>query len=276
MVFQDHALFPHMTVRDNVAYGLCGPRGLDRARAADRADEVLSLVGLADAGDRRPGALSGGEQQRVALARALAPRPDVLLLDEPLASLDAVLRRDLRAEVRGVLRRAGTAALLVTHDQREALFFGDRVAVMRAGRIEQAGCAEDLFDAPATPFVATFLGGADIVAGRVEGGRVRTEIGDLALNGAPAGPAEEGGALEVVVRRDDLDVEADPAGTARVLDRHFQGTHYLYKVGLPSGRTVRVLAPHTRRLEEGSPVRVRLAPGHPLPAFAGGRSIRVG
>lgn len=161
MVFQDGALFPHLSVAENVGYGL--PRG--RRRSDPRISELLDLVGLADAGDRRPHQLSGGEQQRVALARALAPEPAVVLLDEPFANLDAPLRATLRGEVRRILAAAATTAVLVTHDRVEAFTLGDRVAVMREGRIVQVGPPDEVYRRPIDSWVARFTGEVTPVPG---------------------------------------------------------------------------------------------------------------
>lgn len=167
LVFQSYALFPHLTVAGNVAYGLRFARGLSRRERLARVRELLALVGLSGYERRKPHQLSQGERQRVALARALAPRPRVLLLDEPLSALDAALRVQLRGEVRGLLKHIGITAVHVTHDQEEALAIADRVGVMRAGRLEQIDAPEVLYRAPKTPFVATFLGRANLWPGVV-------------------------------------------------------------------------------------------------------------
>ncbi len=174
MVFQDYALFPHLNVAKNVGYAL--GRRPDPARVA----EVLELVGLADLGHRMPAELSGGQQQRVALARALAPEPAVVLLDEPFSGLDAALRAEVRGEVRDLLRLAGVSALLVTHDQDEALSVADRVAVMHDGRIEQIGTPEEVYLVPASRWVGAFLGEIDVLEGDARGGRVSTVLADIA------------------------------------------------------------------------------------------------
>ncbi|MBC7220765.1 ABC transporter ATP-binding protein [Candidatus Bipolaricaulota bacterium] len=175
LVFQSYALFPHLSVAANVAYGLRF-KGGDRK---GRVGELLALVGLSGFERRKPHQLSAGQQQRVALARALAPEPRVLLLDEPLSALDAALRKDLRAELRGLLGKLGMTALYVTHDQGEALALADRVAVMREGRIEQVAPPADLYARPRTPFVAQFLGRANLWPGRVvsvDGDRAIVEV----------------------------------------------------------------------------------------------------
>jgi putative spermidine/putrescine transport system ATP-binding protein len=178
-VFQDYALFPHMTVRENVAYGP-RVRGAPRATRARRADELLEMVGLAGLGDRRPGALSGGQRQRVALARALINEPRVLLLDEPLGALDLRLREQMQTELKALQRRLGITFVYVTHDQGEALSMSDRVAVFRAGKIDQLDTPERLYGQPATTFVADFIGGANLLRGALAE-RVAGSPGPFAL-----------------------------------------------------------------------------------------------
>ena len=165
-VFQDYALFPHMTVREYVGYGLM-VRGVDKAVRARRADEMLELVRLSGVGERRPGELSGGQRQRVALARALINEPRVLLLDEPLGALDLKLREQMQAELKALQRRLGITFLFVTHDQHEALSMSDRVGVMNRGRLEQVGTPREIYDAPATRFVAEFVGAANLLDGEL-------------------------------------------------------------------------------------------------------------
>jgi len=175
LVFQNYALFPHMSVGANVAYGLRFRRGDRKVRV----QELLKLVGLVGYEKRKPHQLSAGQQQRVALARALAPEPRILLLDEPLSALDATLRKDLRVELRALLRKLGVTALYVTHDQEEALALADRVAVMQEGHLEQVAPPEELYARPQTPFVATFLGRANLWPGRVvsvDGDRAVVEV----------------------------------------------------------------------------------------------------
>jgi putative spermidine/putrescine transport system ATP-binding protein len=163
-VFQDYALFPHLTVAENVAYGP-KVRGASRAEQRRLVDEMLDLVELPGLGDRRPGALSGGQRQRVALARALVNRPKVLLLDEPLGALDLKLREQMQQELKAIQQRVGITFIFVTHDQDEALTMSDRLAVFHRGRIEQAGTPAEVYEAPRTAFVATFLGHANVISG---------------------------------------------------------------------------------------------------------------
>jgi len=247
MVFQDGALFPHLTVSANVAFG---------EPAAGRVDECLDLVGLADRAAAYPHELSGGERQRVALARALAPEPDVILLDEPFASLDAALRSSLRDEVAGVLRQAGASALLVTHDQQEALSLADVVVVMRDGFVEQTGPPAEVYARPATRWVAEFLGAADVLPGHASGGTVECELGRLPVVGG--GPE---GAVEVVIRPEavelhPLDGGRTAAAPARVLGSSFYGHDQVVQVELASGRQVQSRNPGYRAWPVGDHVDV--------------------
>ncbi|GGS91798.1 ABC transporter ATP-binding protein [Planobispora rosea] len=195
MVFQSYSLFPNLNARDNVAFGL-RVRKVPAARRHARAAELLELVGLPEHGGRYPHELSGGQQQRVALARALALEPRVLLLDEPLSALDAKVRVTLREEIRRLQLDLGITTIFVTHDQEEALSIADRVAVLRAGRLEQAGSPAEIYDRPATPFVAEFVGAMNHLPGRLSGGGV-TVLGRL----LPVdGPIPEGPEVDVLVR----------------------------------------------------------------------------
>ncbi|WP_370248004.1 ABC transporter ATP-binding protein [Nocardioides sp.] len=230
LVPQAGALFPHLDVRRNVAYGLTST-GRGRARGRDdvgaRVAELLELTGLGDLADRMPHQLSGGQRQRVALARALAPAPALVLLDEPFSALDASLRTSLRAEVHRILRETGATALLVTHDQDEALGFADLLAVMDAGRFEQVAPPAVAYAEPATRWVATFLGDATLLPGERRGDRVRCALGDLTVSGdAPDG------AVEVLLRPEQvaLGAPADPGHTGVVVGRDFHGHDALLEV----------------------------------------------
>ena len=203
---QEGALFPHLSVEKNVGFGVRG-----RGPRRQRVDDLLEMVGLAGYGSRYPHQLSGGQQQRVALARALAVSPQMILLDEPFASLDARLRASVRAEVLEVLHRAGTTSVFVTHDQDEALSMADQVAVLDGGRVQQVGSPRALYERPAGPEVARFLGSANLIAGTFAGAAVRTELGDLALE-APADAPGSGTAV-VLVRPEQLDL-GSPEGAA--------------------------------------------------------------
>ena len=193
VVFQSYALFPHLTVARNIAFGL-EMRGLKRPEIERRVKEAIDLVRLGGKADSRPRELSGGQQQRVALARALVVRPSILLLDEPLSNLDAKLRDEMRAEIRQIQKSLGITAVFVTHDQAEALAMCDRVAVMNAGRLEQLGSPIDLYERPANPFVATFIGRINNVAGEAAGASARVGRNAFRL----ARPAA--GAVDVMVR----------------------------------------------------------------------------
>ena len=235
IVPQDQALFPHLDVAANVAYGL--GRGRDRGTAGKslRVAEMLELCGLSGLGSRMPHELSGGQQQRVALARALAPGPSVVLLDEPFANLDARLRIDLRAEIATVLRSAGQTAVLVTHDQDEALSMADTVAVMREGRIVQVGRPDDVYHRPADLWLAGFVGRANILDGRVVApGWVECAVGRVAI--APAGGPETG-AVSVVVRPEQLHLaDAGSGGVGGVVEhREYYGHDALVRVALGDG-----------------------------------------
>jgi iron(III) transport system ATP-binding protein len=223
MVFQHGALFPHLTIGGNVEFG---------AAAKDRARESLELVGLADRAKAYPHELSGGERQRVALARALAADPEVVLLDEPFAALDTGLRESLRDDVAAILREAGTSALLVTHDQAEALSLADRIAVMCGGRIEQTGTPEEIYERPQSRWVAEFLGDADLLPGRAADGVVDCELGSF-----PVGP-DLSGPVDVVIRPESVAIgihgERGVEVEARVVERSFYGHDQLVHLELLS------------------------------------------
>jgi len=252
LMFQDYALFPHRDVRGNVEFGLRMAR-LGRDERRRRVAEVLELVGLGGLADRRVSRLSGGEQQRVALARALAPSPQLLMLDEPLGSLDRSLRERLLRELGALLRAARVPAVYVTHDHDEAFALGDRLVVMRDGRVVQSGTPPDVWSRPADEWVAGFLGFGRAVDGAVVGERVATPWGDLpAPPRAPAGPAR------VVLRPGALRV--DPAGRldGRVDQVTFRGDHLLVRVQPGAGPAVEVAT--TERVAEGDRLRLALDP----------------
>ena len=266
MVFQSYALFPHLSVADNVAFGLHRLNAKERGRQTRHA---LRLVGMVDLQARMPHELSGGQQQRVALARALAPDPAVVLLDEPFSNLDAALRRAMRDEVRAILRTSGATAIFVTHDQEEALFMGDRIAVMNQGRVEQVGTPEEIFHAPATRFVADFMGNTDFLPGEVVAEGILTEVGLI----RQSVKLPLGAAVELAVRADDVTIERDRGSKAMVLARLFQGAQNIYRVRLSSGRLLHSLQPHTLIWPPGTPVRIWSDCGHPLACFHEG--VRV-
>ncbi|MGU3399281.1 ABC transporter ATP-binding protein [Brucellaceae bacterium D45D] len=221
VVFQDYALFPHLTVRENVRFGL---RGLGRQAARERVDELLDLVGLSAMAERYPHMLSGGEQQRVALIRALAPKPDLLLMDEPFSNLDRGLRAKVRGETVALLRALKTTAIIVTHEAEEALSTGDRVVLMRGGKIVQSGTARDLHDRPQSRYAADFFCDFNVFAGELHGQTINTPIGAF---GAPE-HLQAGSSLSVYLRPGDLGIIAqDEAGEGdlhcRIAARSFLG-----------------------------------------------------
>jgi len=231
MVFQDYALFPHMDVSANVAYGL--PKG-DRET---RVGEVLELVGLTGLENRMPNELSGGQQQRVALARALAPGPEVILLDEPFSNLDAGLRDRVRRELRSILTEARTTAVFVTHDQEEALATSDIVAVMREGKVLQADTPAHLYSNPADPWIAEFLGDADVIESEARDGRVETPIGrfETPLHGR----------VSVIIRPENVRISLGETPNAVVAGTEFFGHDQLVTLALPGGTRVRArIGPH--------------------------------
>lgn len=225
MVFQDYALFPHLNVGRNVAFGL------EASGRSHRVAEVLEMVGLAGLEKRMPHELSAGQQQRVALARALAPRPQVILADEPFSNLDAALRKRLRAEVRSILREAETTTILVTHDQEEALAMSDRLALMNEGRVVQTGPPDHVYRNPTTSWVAEFLGDADFFDAHAKGGRITTPFGTF--------PTTRSGPVRVMVRPESVTVFPHPQGAAVVSYREFFGHDQLLSVELPGEITLR-------------------------------------
>ncbi len=253
VVFQDFALFPHLTAGANVRFGL--PAGAQRL---PRARQMLDLVGLTDVADRYPHQLSGGQQQRVAVARALAPAPALLLFDEPFSNLDADLRAQVRAVVQTALRATGSTALFVTHDQEEALELGDRVGVMSKGRIEQIGAPDEIYHRPINRFVAEFLGAAAFLPGVVTAEGIRTELGLVARpDGTPIGAG-----VDVLVRPDDVTFIPMGDGHGVLVDRIFRGSEVRYTVKLPSGLRVPCSRPSATTVPVGARVSVWIEVHH--------------
>ena len=259
MVFQSYALFPHMNVLENVSYGPI-IRGEAKESARKRAHEILDQIGLAGLSARLPSELSGGQQQRVAVARAIVQQPDVLLFDEPLSNVDAKLRRKVRGEIRELQKRFGLTAVYVTHDQEEALAVSDRIVVMQAGRIAQIGTPRDLYERPASPFVADFIGDANLVPGQVASGRFRAADLDLPMTG-PDGDAK------ISIRPERIGLEPGdgmPSGTIRSCT--YLGSRWEYEIEtgfaeLLASRpmTEPPIAPGTRvtlTIPENAPIRV--------------------
>ena len=241
-VFQDYALFPHMSVVDNVGFGL-RMRGMPRRARYARAAEMLALVGLPDAGARRPAQLSGGQRQRVALARALAVAPQVLLLDEPLGALDLSLRRAMQDELKTLQRRVGATFVHVTHDQEEALALADHLVVMQAGRIADQGPPERLYRAPRSRFAAGFLGAMTFLPAEARAGRIETPFGPLRPTDLPDGPVTLGLRPEHVGPADAARTYS--LGMATVTETQFQGAHRRLTVALDAlpDRPLRALLP---------------------------------
>jgi iron(III) transport system ATP-binding protein len=256
MVFQDYALFPHLRVADNIAFGL---RGALRDTREARVHELAELAGLAPVLQKYPHELSGGQQQRVALARALAPRPELLLLDEPFSNLDVDLRERLSAEVREIIKASGATAVLVTHDQQEAFAMADEIGVLHEGRIQQWASAYDLYHRPVNRFVADFVGQGVFLPAKILGAReIEIELGVLPRNGSGAGAS----ALEVLLRPDDV-VHDDAAPTrAEVLHKAFRGAEILYTLRLESGRKVLALVPSHHNHALGERIGIRLDVDH--------------
>ncbi len=264
LMFQDFALFPHRDVAANVAFGL-RMQGIDGAARTARIAEVLAMVGLEGYGPRSVGTLSGGEAQRVALARALAPRPRLLMLDEPLGSLDRALRERLVGDIGELLAAAGITALYVTHDQEEAFAVADRIVLMRDGALVQEGAPEELWAHPADEFTARFLGFTNIVDAEISGGRAATPWGDLpAPPGAPEGPAR------LVVRPDALRVALGGPIAAVVVSAAFRGDHVVLRMRPDSGPPLeadvdRRLPPGERVYLSVDPAGVTVLPEDPRP-----------
>ena len=258
MVFQDFALFPHLDARANVAFGL---RDLDRAARQRRARELLELVGLGAEAGRFPHELSGGQQQRVALARALAPRPRLVLLDEPFSNLDADVRTELAHSVRAALLAEGATALLVTHDQREAFAIADEIGVMRAGRLEQWDVPWKLYHSPKTRFVADFVGEGTFIPGTVVGpGRVSTELG--VIEGQLTRDQVAGTLVDLLLRPDDVIHDDASELQAEVVERAFRGAQFRYTLRLPSGATALSFVPSHHDHAIGERIGIRLDAQH--------------
>jgi len=226
MVFQDYALFPHLSVAANIAFGLKGSKSEKQARLT----EMLTLVALPDVAERMPYELSGGQQQRIALARALAPQPDILLLDEPFSNLDVALRGQMRVEVRSILKQAGITCVFVTHDQEEALSFADEVAVMMSGRVAQVASPHHLYHHPATPEVAAFVGESNFLPGIAHGARVDCVFGHLPLDKSAYG------SVTILIRPEWLRLNAENSqADATITWREFYGHDQRIGIRLADG-----------------------------------------
>ena len=264
MVFQSYALFPHMTVLENVCYGL-RRSGLAKDQAVVRAREGLATVGLTGYDERQPSELSGGQQQRVAVARALVLKPSVLLFDEPLSNLDARLRRQMREEIRELQQRLGLTVVYVTHDQQEAMAVSDRIIVMNAGRIEQQGTPRDLYERPATPFLARFMGESNPARGqvrRLSSASIRVRLGETEIEIGNTAAAE--GEAKIAVRPEAITVEAapGPAGAlpGTISKASYLGTHMEYSIDTAAGTLFATCPRVERPLVSGDKVALVLAP----------------
>ncbi len=259
VVFQDLALFPHLTVANNVAFGL---RALARAERAQRVEELLARVGLEGFGGRYPHELSGGQQQRVALARALAPRPRLLLLDEPFSSLDRELRERLAVEVRDLVRALGITALLVTHDQQEAFVMADEIGVMREGSLVQWDTPYNLYHRPADLFVAGFVGQGTMLPATVAAdGMLETVFGRLPQRDSHVA-FFPGARAQVLLRPDDIIHDDASPLTARVVNRSFRGADFLYTLELDGGERLVSLVPSHHDHPHGERIGIRLDVEH--------------
>jgi iron(III) transport system ATP-binding protein len=268
IVFQSYALFPNLTIDANVAYGLVNRR-TRRQAIRDRVGELLTLIGLPDAGRKYPSQLSGGQQQRIALARALAPAPGLLLLDEPLSALDALERVRLRGEIRALQQRLGVTTIMVTHDQEEALSMADRIVVMNQGQIDQIGTPREVYETPATPVTADFVGKVNVLAAVVEdGGRCR--VGRVSLTIA-RGDLPSGTTVKLYLRPEDIALSVNGASAtntlaARVAKIEFLGAFCMVGVALdtPDAQQLVVNLPRqvvtATQLAPGAAVSVSLPP----------------
>ncbi|TNF87378.1 MAG: ABC transporter ATP-binding protein [Gammaproteobacteria bacterium] len=256
MVFQDFALFPHLKVEDNVRFGL---RGMERKQQRARVHEMLAIVGMPAYAQAYPHQLSGGQQQRIALARALAPRPGVLLLDEPFSNMDAEMREQLAREVRSILNQENSTAILVTHDQNEAFAMADQICVMNEGSIQQQGSGYDLYHEPANRFVADFIGQGVILPATVESETtVRTDLG-IIHGSAPLSDAP-GATVDVLIRPDDVVHDDNASESAIVVEKAFRGADFLYHLRMDSGIEVMCLAPshHNHKINERIGIRLNV------------------
>lgn len=254
MVFQDFALFPHLSVEKNIAFGL---KHLNAKQCGERVDELLKLVALRHLKTAYPHELSGGQQQRIALIRAMAPRPDMLLMDEPFSSMDAELREQLAREVRELLKRDGITAILVTHDQLEAFAMADVIGVLGNGKLHQWDTGYHIYHNPANRFVADFIGQGVMLPGKIIYNRlVETEMG--VFNGELPDDFDIGSQVEVLLRPDDVIHDDDSETKLEVTARTFRGAEYLYTLALPSGRSILCLVQSHHNHKIGERIGIKL------------------
>jgi iron(III) transport system ATP-binding protein len=262
VVFQDYALFPHLTVAQNIAFGLTKGRRVSVNAIPAQAIDMMKLVGLADQADRFPHELSGGQQQRVALARALAPRPGLVLLDEPFSNLDISLRERLAREVRDILEETGTTAILVTHDQHEAFAVADEVGVLMEGALAQWGDPYSLYHEPNSAAVARFVGEGAFISGAQFGHSVKTPLGELALKECCCNNCEELGDVRVLLRPDDVVHDDSSPLKAKVVRKAFRGADFLYTLELDNGEKILSLVPSHHDHDIDEPIGIRLEADH--------------
>lgn len=256
MVFQDFALFPHLSVADNVRFGL---KSWPSKEQKERVQELLAMIGMPAYGQAFPHQLSGGQQQRVALARAMAPRPGILLMDEPFSSMDVDLREQLAREVRNILKQENVSAILVTHDQNEAFALADEICVMNEGRIQQQDSGYNLYHRPSNRFVADFIGQGVIIPATVEDEHsVRTELGSIKGEVLPG--SDKGSQVDVLIRPDDVIHDDSSSDTAIVVEKSFRGADFLYFLRMDSGIEVLCLAPshHNHKINERIGIRLNV------------------
>lgn len=250
MVFQDYALFPHLDLKDNIAFGL---RNMTKAQKEKRVQELLQLVRLHDAARRFPHEISGGQQQRVALARALAPKPALLLMDEPFSNLDVTLRERLSTEVREILKKHGTSALMVTHNQHEAFAVADEIGVIQDGKLVQWDSGHNLYHRPQNTWVADFVGDGVLLPGVVlDDSKVETGLG--ILEGQFKYPCQNGCPADVLIRPEDIIHDDNSSFKAKILKKHFRGANILYTLQLPSKDIVLALVPSTCQHDVGQSI----------------------
>jgi iron(III) transport system ATP-binding protein len=256
VVFQDYALFPHLTVRKNIEFGL-HKRPEEEKRL--RSDELLALIGLIALAERYPHELSGGQQQRVALARALAPKPTLILLDEPFSNLDVVLKERLIFEVRDILKAENMSAILVTHDQDEAFSMADRIGVMHSGELQQWGSSYSLYHQPNSRMVADFIGQGVFLPGKKTDQGLQIELAHLRLNNEELPTSDE---FDVLIRPDDIIHDDASPMQAKVVRKTFRGADFLYTLELASGAHVLALVPSHHNHAIGEPIGIKLELDH--------------